>query len=139
MTYAAALCVPMVCTEGGTRAAQQAALLARGARRHDSRKSEVSAVAEDLLNASHSHKYASGGDPPEVSSCIAETRTQHTRSRFVANTRKVLPGLWPTLRDGSVMGGTGDSMCYVQSCRRRWQAIVRLPRLPDPRQARCCR
>ena len=32
---------------------QQAALLARGARRHDSRKSEVSAVAEDLLNASH--------------------------------------------------------------------------------------
>ena len=41
---------------------QQAALLARGARRHDSRKSEVSAVAEDLLNASHAHKYASGGE-----------------------------------------------------------------------------
>ena len=43
---------------------QQAAVLARGARRHDSRKSEVSAVAEDLLNASHAHKYASGGEPP---------------------------------------------------------------------------
>ena len=53
---------------------QQAALLARGARRHDSRKSEVSAVAEDLLNASHSHKYASGGDPPFTSDCINETR-----------------------------------------------------------------
>ena len=90
---------------------QQAAVLARGARRHDSRKSEVSAVAEDLLNASHAHKYASGGKPLQSAGDLCDARYIESQLGVAANVQK-LAGCFGMLRSSALQAVCGSMLTF---------------------------